>query len=52
MSVHWANRWNRLGSEQTDTWQHPQPLLHVAVGNFPNFVVMFPNKVEQEQVAH
>ena len=27
-------------------------LLAVAGGNFPIFVVMFPKKVEQEQVAH
>ena len=27
-------------------------LLVVAGGNFPNFVVMFPKKEEQEQVAH
>ena len=27
-------------------------LLVVAGGNFPIFAVMFPNKVEQEQVAH
>ena len=27
-------------------------LLVVAGGNFPIFVVMFPKKVEQEQVAH
>ena len=27
-------------------------LLAVVGGNFPIFVVMFPNKVEQEQVAH
>ena len=27
-------------------------LLAVAGGNLPIFVVMFPNKVEQEQVAH
>ena len=26
--------------------------LVVAGGNFPIFVVMFPKKVEQEQVAH
>ena len=52
MSVHWPTRWNRLGREQTDTWQHPQPLLVVVGGNFPNFVVMFPKKVEQDYVAH
>ena len=27
-------------------------LLSVARGNFPIFVVMFPKKVEQEQVDH
>ena len=27
-------------------------LLAVASGNFPIFVVMFPKKLEQEQVAH
>ena len=27
-------------------------LLAIAGGNFPIFVVMFPKKVEQEQVAH
>ena len=27
-------------------------LLAVGVGKFPIFVVMFPKKVEQEQVAH
>ena len=27
-------------------------ILAVAEGNFPIFVVMFPKKVEQEQVAH
>ena len=27
-------------------------LIAVAGGNFPIFVVMFPKKVEQEQVAH
>ena len=27
-------------------------LLAVAGGNFPIFVLMFPKKVEQEQVAH
>ena len=27
-------------------------LLAVVGGNFPYFVVMFPKKVEQEQVAH
>ena len=27
-------------------------LLVVVGGKFPFFVVMFPNKVEQEQVAH
>ena len=27
-------------------------LLVVARGNFPIFVVMFPKKVEQEQMAH
>ena len=27
-------------------------LLAVAGGNFPIFVVMFPKKVEQDQVAH
>ena len=27
-------------------------LLAVVGGNFPTFVVMFPKKVEQEQVAH
>jgi len=27
-------------------------LLVVAGGNFPNCVVMFPKKVEQEHVAH
>ena len=27
-------------------------LLAVVGGNFPIFVVMFPKKVEQEQVAH
>ena len=29
-----------------------KPLLVVAGVNFPIFVVMFPKKVEQEQVAH
>ena len=29
-----------------------KPLLAVAGDNFPIFVVMFPKKVEQEQVAH
>ena len=27
-------------------------LLAIVEGNFPSFVVMFPKKVEQEQVAH
>ena len=27
-------------------------LLAVAGGKFPIFVIMFPNKVEQEQMAH
>ena len=27
-------------------------LLAITGGNFPIFVVMFPKKVEQEQVAH
>ena len=27
-------------------------LIAVAGGNFPIFVVMFPKKMEQEQVAH
>ena len=27
-------------------------LLAIARGNFPIFVIMFPKKVEQEQVAH
>ena len=35
-----------------NTWKHPQPLFVVAGGSFPNFVVMFLKKVEQEQVAH
>ena len=52
MSVHWPTRWNRLGRDQIDTWQHPQPLLAIAGIKFPNFVVMFPKKVEQEQVDH
>ena len=29
-----------------------KPLLVVAGGNFPIFVVVFPKEVEQEQVAH
>ena len=49
MSVHWPTRRNRLGWEQTDTWQHPQSLLTVAGGNFPNFMVMFSKKVEQSR---
>ena len=52
MSVHWPTRGNRLGCEQNDTWQHPQPLLAISGSNFPNIVVMFPKKVEQEKVAH
>ena len=29
-----------------------KPLLVVAGGNFPIFVIMFPKKPEQEKVAH
>ena len=29
-----------------------KPLVVVAGGNFPIFVVMFPKKVEQEKVVH
>ena len=29
-----------------------KPLLAVGGGNFPIFVLMFPKKVEQEQVDH
>ena len=47
-----ATRWNRLRWNKTNTWKHLQPLLVVAGENFPNIVVMFPKKVEQEKVAH
>ena len=30
--------------EQIDKWQHPQPILVVAGGNFPIFVVMIPQE--------
>ena len=43
--IGWAKRILTLGSIL-------KLLLVVVGGNFPVFVVMFPKKVEQEQVAH
>ena len=52
MSVLLVTRWRRLGVEKIDTCNILKLLLAIEGGNFPIFVVMFPKKVEQEQVAH
>ena len=52
MSVLLATWWNRLVESRLTLGSILKLLLVVAGGNFPIFVVMFPKKVEQEQVAH
>ena len=52
MSFLLATWWTKLGWEQINNGNILKLLLVVAGGNFPIFVVMFPKKVEEEQVAH
>ena len=52
MSVYWPLGGIDWGDNRLTLGSILKPLLVVAGGNFPIFVVMFPKKVEQEQVAH
>ena len=52
MSVYWSLGGIDWGESRLTLGTILKPLLVVSEGNFPIFVVMFPKKVEQEQVAH
>ena len=50
MSVYWSLGEIDLGENRLTLGSILKPFLAFAGGNFPTFVVMFPKKVEQEQV--
>ena len=52
MSVYWSLGGIGWGESRLTLGSILKPLLVVARGNFHIFVLMFPKKVEQEQVAH
>ena len=52
MSVYWSLGGGDCVESRLTSGSILKLLLAIAGGNFPIFVVMFPKKVEQEQVAH
>ena len=52
MSVYWPLGGIGLVESRLTLGSILKLLLAVVGGNFPIFFVMFPNKVEQDQVAH
>ena len=52
MSVYWPLGGIDWGESKLTLGSILKPLLVVSRGKFLIFVVMFPKKVEQEQVAH
>ena len=52
MSVYWPLGGIDWGESRLTLGNILKPLLVVAGGNLPIFMVMFPKKMEQEQVAH